>query len=471
MNNDIFESAFSAIDDELIAEAKSPAIRIAAKRKKIIISSVAACVAAVLVAIPSIKILSDSDNNKITTSEETEIIVQQIIIEKEDDTSSKPQQESTDIPSEKEPTVSSKDDQSNIHVDYIGIDDTSIKMSDLYFIGTNTAASNGSTTSYEKVYSPNVEYLYINPIPDDKYVTIYKGNYEKEINQQEAISLADEFFPKIAKLLNTVTPGYTIHSNSTSISISDKFENSDYYGISIGVTNMLNRNIVNFSNFENPLTLDNKTFYIQKNQSDAEIINSLSELKIKLFDLFEVSFNDAKVIRHYDSIYDNYIVYLYDSGKHPLNKLQGDEPYTDYISIAFNDYDNKSNDTYYVSNIRYWSFRTENSSHSTPKAEMELLPLEKAEEYLSKGYVLATGGCVLCQSEQTPVDFANYDYVSFEYKGGFNVGVLAIPYYAFYKNIGTAENGNTIFAKTYVPAVEVQGYEEYFENKHANHSN
>lgn len=457
-NNSLFQNAFDAIDDELIAEAKSPKIRIAAKRKKIIIGSVAACVAAVLVTIPSIKIISGLGNNKIKY-----ITVY--------NNAPGDQQNSNGLQSGSlGPDLPSNDHPPGVTNTPDNHDDISIKVSNLYFIGTNAPDSNGSTTSYEKVYSPNVEYLYINPIPNEKYITIYKGYYEKQISQQEALSLVDEFFPKIAKFLNIDTPEYIVHSYSSHINIEDKFANNDYYGISMGVTNMPNRNIVNFSNFKNPLTLDNETFYIHKNQSDTEIINSLSNLKIKLFDLFKVYFNDAKVIRHYNSIYDTYVVYLYNSEKHTLNKLPGDAPYTDYISIAFDDYDNESNDIYYVRDVWYWSFRTESKSHSKPIAQKELLPLEKAEEYLQKGYVLGMGGCPTCQAAQKAIDFANYDYVSFEYKGGINIGDLTLPYYAFYKNIGTAENGNMIFAKTYVPAVEVDGYEEYFINKHNNHN-
>ena len=44
-----------------------------------------------------------------------------------------------------------------------------------------------------------------------------------------------------------------------------------------------------------------------------------------------------------------------------------------------------------------------------------------------------------------------------------------IPFYAFYKNIGKSENGNTTYAKTYVPAVQVSRYEEYFESQKDNH--
>lgn len=482
-DNNLFQNAFDAIDDELIAEAKSPAIYIATRRKKIAISSIAACVAAVLVAIPSTKVISDLNDNKFTESDDTEIITE--IINGESSTEQTQSEPTKNEQHKNEPqSTSSNTNSSDKSLGTSGTtgssgpisagtdsDEITITVDDLYFLNSNAPDSDGSTISYERVFSPNEKYLYINPIPNEKYITIYKGYYEKQISQQEALSLVDEFFPKIAKLLNTDTPDHIVHSYSSHINIEDKFANNDYYGISMGVTNALNRNTVNFSNFKNPLTLDNETFYIQKKQSDAEIINSLSNLKIKLFDLFKVSFDDVKVVRHFDNVYDDYIVYLYNAEKHPLNKLQGDGPHTDYISIAFNDYENESNDLYYASNIWYWSFRTKNGSYSKPIAQKNLLPLKKAKEYLSKGYVLAYRGCSVCQDKQSPVDFTNYDYVSFEYKGGINVGDLTLPYYAFYKNLGTAENGNIIYAKTYVPAVEVEGYEEYFINKHNSHNN
>ena len=80
-DNNLFEKAFDAIDDEFLAEAKHPGIRIAARRKKILIGSIAACIAAILVTVPSIKIISDLNNNQFTNSIDTEIIYQEEIIQ------------------------------------------------------------------------------------------------------------------------------------------------------------------------------------------------------------------------------------------------------------------------------------------------------------------------------------------------------------------------------------------------------
>lgn len=482
MNNDIFQNAFDAVDDELIAEAKSPAIRIAVRRKKAIISAVAACVAAVLVAIPSVKIISDLNDNKFTTSDDIEIIIEYETVYENasseqsasNDIKDHPQN-SNSLPGNSNSLTMGTTGSSTINNSASGYKGITVTTEDLFMTNIST---NGSTTTYTKVYVPNTEYLYINPIPTYKYVTIYEGYYQREIDQNEAQSLADKYFPKIIKALHIPTPQYEteIDDEMPSITIRPKIESYDFtehYGMGFSITNMQNRNIIRIASGKNPLTINEKTFSINRQQSDTDITNAISDLKQELFDIFDVSFDGAKVIRQfngYDDFDVGYIwILLYDSNAHALNNRYGDFPYTDYILIQFDNYDNKSTDIYYASNIDYWSFRTENKSHLKPIAQKELLPLEKAEEYLNKGYVLTMGGCALCQATQTPVDFTDYDYVSFEYRGGSGIGDLTLPYYAFCKNIGTAENSNMIFAKTYVPAVEVEGYEEYFENKHANH--
>ena len=74
---------------------------------------------------------------------------------------------------------------------------------------------------------------------------------------------------------------------------------------------------------------------------------------------------------------------------------------------------------------------------------------------------------------QDKISFEGYDYVDMEYVIGYNEETqkptLAIPFYTFYKNIGTASNGNTIYAKTYVAAIQVRGYQEYFASQKENH--
>ncbi|MBR5881307.1 MAG: hypothetical protein IKZ16_06440, partial [Clostridia bacterium] len=72
-----------------------------------------------------------------------------------------------------------------------------------------------------------------------------------------------------------------------------------------------------------------------------------------------------------------------------------------------------------------------------------------------------------------PISFEGYDYVGMTYEFAYDVETwretMAIPFYVFYKQIGTDENGKLIFAKTYVAAIEVSDYETYFESQQSNH--
>jgi hypothetical protein len=99
-----------------------------------------------------------------------------------------------------------------------------------------------------------------------------------------------------------------------------------------------------------------------------------------------------------------------------------------------------------------------------------MISLEAAEELLEKGYVFGGHSCPLCMAEQPEVDFSEYTCVNIEYLPD-EKGEIFIPFYAFYKYIGETDYGIGTYAKTYVPAVEVSGLENYFNlqtNKHSN---
>ncbi len=73
---------------------------------------------------------------------------------------------------------------------------------------------------------------------------------------------------------------------------------------------------------------------------------------------------------------------------------------------------------------------------------------------------------------QEKISFRNYDYVAIQYFTGLpneSGNAVSIPFYAFYKDIGESENGNRIFARTLVPAVEVSGLKEYFKQQEKEH--
>lgn len=479
MNNDIFEKAFDAIDDELIADAKNPSIRIAARRKKIMISSIAACIAAVLVAIPSIKILGDLNDIKFTESNNIEIIIQEVILG-DKPTSSKPSsnepQQEPDTPSKPIPPTSlgSKDDDTSTEKPgYNGVDDITIKMEDLSLINTSI---HGPSITYEKVYSPSIEHLNIEPIPTEKTIAIYENYYEKELDFDEALNLSESFFNNFAKSLNITVPQYDTHIDST-IAIKSVYDDNLKYRFEVHQST--NRNILNFVTLTGSANIYGKEVTINGLQSDSQIINALAEIKKHLFNIYGVEFEDAKIVREYDDYATgdpiSIEVLFYNNDAHKLNRLKTFYPHNDFISLLFINHrdplnpSNVQNGNYLLYSIIYSSYRTISNSDLRVKFEKQLLPLEKAEKFLRKGYALSIDDSLSqYQFKQTNIDFTNYDYVSFEYAGGNKIGDLALPYYSFYKNIGTSKNGNMIFAKAYVPAIEVEDYEEYFISSNSN---
>ena len=92
--------------------------------------------------------------------------------------------------------------------------------------------------------------------------------------------------------------------------------------------------------------------------------------------------------------------------------------------------------------------------------DYELISLAEAEEYVREGHTFGGVYCLICraQSDLPALDFSAYDYVQVEYCYQ-NMG-YAVPHYAFYKHLDTADDGES-YGVVYVPAVKVKGVEQY----------
>ena len=464
-DNNLFEKAFDAIDDEFLAEAKHPGIRIAARRKKILIGSIAACIAAILVTVPSIKIISDLNNNQFTNSIDTEIIYQEEIIQQGGG------QGQTVIVGGGGSTGGGGSHGNSIgSVDY-ALKGNEITVNDLCIL-------KDSTKQFSFCYAPDIKYLYIDPVSTDATINIYKRQYQESLSIGDAHSLADKFFPKIASALNAPIPPkpYKIETNSNRTHISIEYP-EDYWQYRFNVYDYLSLDYIAFSTATSSIQLGDQSLSINNLKTDEEFINKLSGAKQKLSDLFEVQFNDIKVVSEYNDDENTsepffITVYFYNKSAHPLNSQKTGKPFSDYICIEYvnaspNKETGESNEgVYYLIDVIYQTNQTE----LICIGQEELLSVEKAAEYLTKGYVLQYEKyCSLCTAQKNPSAYIGYDYVSMEYIGGYDDGDLTLPYYVFYKNTGTTKNGKMIFSKSYVPVIEVTGYEEYFENKHAQH--
>ena len=345
-----------------------------------------------------------------------------------------------------------------------------------------SATKGGETNAYTKVYVSEEEYLYIDEVPNSEYLPIYRyPANEKSLSKKELKKFAGGFLSRLSKSLNTDFPDYKIKSWLDS---KELYADADMGEYSIYLSQDKTRKEFWFSNYYGDdnnceIVLDGETVQIDQRLSDEEILKSLESIKNKLFDIFGISFKDAKIVRRFgrsltygaDWIY----IYFYNEDAHPLNKYMT-EPVSDCIQITFDNFKNYSNDI--VSDsiltdacIYYLKNRVAASRAYDHIANAKRISLEDAEKLLYRGYVFGGHSCPLCMAAQDKISFKGYDYVDLEYvyDAYSDEPTAVIPFYAFYKKLRTNKTGTVTYAKTYVPAIQVYGYEEYFENQAANH--
>lgn len=348
----------------------------------------------------------------------------------------------------------------------------------------------GATIAYTKVYVPSDQYLNLFSLPDEEYLPIYQYNPSvSALNRTQFQDMIARMLPKLSSALGETVPEYEIKNNSSShnsyLSGDIRFEKY-LFSLSQKTSNHYITLSASSPN-DDPLErvfLDGKAIQIDQSQSDAEIILSLAEAKRMLFDILDISFSDAKVVRNYYGSGErgahNINIYFYDESDHPLNAWDRSfwMPYSDYLCISFSNFKNNSDSAVTDSiltraSVKYRQWRADVTQVYQETTLAKMIPLEDAEALLYNGYVFGGHSCRLCMAAQDRVDFEGYNYVGLEYVFGRDDAIgeptIGIPFYAFYKQIGTTKNGNLIFAKTYVPAIEVSGYEEYFQSQTKNH--
>ena len=341
-----------------------------------------------------------------------------------------------------------------------------------------------ATNAYTKIYVPNSKYLYINNMTNDEYLKVYQRvNTNKELSEAEFQSLIDSILPRLTESLGVSMPQYDIkeYDYGAGKGLSTDLNIGSYY---MWISQTVNSNFFSLGKLggDRQIVIEGETIQIDQRLSDEEILESIQSIKSKLFSIFNVSFSDAKIIRRFGS-YSEYgaevvDIYFYDESAHYLNSLR-DRPISDYLYISFHNVANYqgyivSDGVLKVSSIEYVKNRINVNEEYTVVASEKRITISEAEALLYNGYVFGGHSCPLCMRAQDKVSFEGYDFVDIEYVFGYDEErklTDGIPFYAFYKNIGKSENGNTIYAKTYVPAVQVSGYEEYFESQKDNHKN
>lgn len=338
-----------------------------------------------------------------------------------------------------------------------------------------------STNAYTKVYVPGGEYLQLRAIPQSESLPIYRYDDSNAValTQKKLQTFIARNLSKYCSAMGISVPEQELADGKNYWNVTTQ-DNRYYFSVwSTPVWTSFSIRAT-FKTDDPTIRLNGHAVQVDQRQSDQQILASLEEVKAQLFDIYGVSFSDAKVARDYDGHNDSGVsyltVYYYDADAHPLNDVST-YPVSDNIRIYFDNMRNFDGD--FVSDtilsfakIEYTDYNLTPEALYPKIANGKMISLAEAEALLYKGYVFGGHSCPLCMAAQEQISFENYDYVSFEYVYGYTksgkIGDI-VPFYAFYKAIGTMENGSIIYAKTLVPAIEVSGMEDYFRSQQQSH--
>ncbi len=336
-----------------------------------------------------------------------------------------------------------------------------------------------STSAYHTVCMPTNKAPALAPLPTDGQLSVY--SFKKQttpLSKAELDTFADGILPKLTAALGVSVADYekkeSSDKNRLDISYRDGDSNLNFeqsngdsdYGIEFAD----NRVFVTDEN----ITLNGTPLQIDRTQSEAAILASLSEVRDTLFTVFGCSFDSASVDFDYRDYGDSGAWNIYVNYYNQADAAYGSIYRGDRLSLRFNneylDSPLEDPNTLLCRSISYTSLRRPVEDYLAETRACNRMPLEEAENYLRAGYVFGGYYCPICMADQEKVSSDNYDYVGFEYVSElYNPSPKAVPFYAFYKKIGNAENGNALYAKTYVCAVEVSGMREYVEKQANRH--
>ena len=393
--------------------------------------------------------------------------------------------------------------------DYENSKYSAAQISDLF-----GATLGDGTKVYKKVYLPDIPDSALLNIPDSDTVPIfsheYKGSY-KAVDADELKDFADSIIPKLTEKLGIPMPDEAKYEsdinrikenlakenenagdgyNTISLWFSGKSSRTEY---TISILQDTYKTDCNIARFEDAkIQLDDEYLRLKTNLDDSSIITSLENTKDILFDIFGVNYTDVRVVKDYtvytaSGLPHDIIIYYYNESDNLMNTVYTADHdfFSDNITIRFTmgglhgDEERTEQLGYYeYAYISYTKFRVLPTEAYQQTDEVRLLSIEEAETLLNMGYVFGGHSCPICMEKQQPVDFTNYDYVGFEYlpeaettsETGKTQNAVWIPFYTFYKYLETAPNGSSIYAKTYVPAIEVSGLPEFFSNQMKYHS-
>ncbi len=333
------------------------------------------------------------------------------------------------------------------------------------------------TSAYEKIKVADTSSLHIPPMMKEEYLEIYENKtVYPQPDPQAFRTFVDSFFPALANALGEPQAAYEIVTSDrdgTSDVMQDIqnahlaiMERENCYTVSIATPH-------SYDPEKGPLwKLDSQPMQVDPTRSDEQLLASLQGIKESLFAIFDTAFSDVSINRQTDDTGTVKYIYIlfYNRNDHALN---GDGSLSDSIALGFELEKYATDGPLRDAFVYYTRHYQPAEQRFTISAYAKRISTEQAAKLLAKGYVFGGHACQLCQEKQDPVVFDSYDYVGMTYQYTYDYHtwreIMAIPFYVFYKQIGVEEDGKLIFARTYVPAIEVSDYETYFTKQQNHH--
>ena len=319
----------------------------------------------------------------------------------------------------------------------------------------------GGTQNYKEIYYPNYEFNYLSPLEIKDTIDVFEYFYTGyELDQDEFEEFIDSNIERIERIYGT-TPVIEndIGNSEHYLTAEYKFVKNDIIH-KIKFTHNSTGNFVTISAQGDTVMLGNTALQFGDSTTDSDFLNIVNSDSAALSALFEFTFENTELLSALN-------VQCYNMDDCVFNQYNSHDRYkfSSYITVS-RDY--KGHDVNYTE-IGYHETRIDPNEIIKPSNTVKMLSLETAEELLENGYCFGGHTCPKCMQLHTPVDFSDYDYVGLEYifsyiNEFFNKPEIAIPFYVFFEKTDEMYNGNPVYAKTYVPAIEISGLKEYFDN-------
>lgn len=341
------------------------------------------------------------------------------------------------------------------------------------------------TREYTKVYATSKDKLNIDLPPDVEYLPIY-SNGSDPVSEERFEDFIDKYLKDASLYFNVKTNEneYDIIKRKSYIAKSGYCYKAEFPDVNsynskgnsqVGLTfeGSDNELTVNYYNFNSHImSFDNPIF---ESDTDEQIKDKVNELKKDICERFGKNYSNIKIVRHYnDKGIHSVSIYLYTENENMLIGGSRRNPIgSDYVMLVYMTDDHAHHwggevNELYLFNVEFCEGAKGWDDYYKIVGKARMLNLDEAEVLLEKGYVFGNHICKLCARSQALVDFTDYDCVGFEYVSDNNAENV-LPFYTFYKHISENEYGISTYAKTYVPAIELEGLDEYFANQEKSH--